>query len=405
MLIEPSAPAQHSDSSDSADLVSRPITVETGAVQRDSEAPTPVQAALAAAAAEAAQSGEEFDAEEKLRRLTLPSPPSKETDAAAETSASTEGPRTSSSAEQEQARDLRRDEVDARAAIEQGAGAVTSPIEDSLSAGKVNQAQKDELRRFWLVHGPGFTKWWEGMSSALKRKTLRSIGPHMEERPEKCPLVPEMTLSWLADQPASDVNRAGSVAMGLTLAELQELERHVKHNPQAAARILNARGGDATRYVVIQTARGEMLAQDHRNGPGITVRQVTSLSDEDPRDLIAIGRVGAAAAARICTNWRPSSTVPSTPLQPPGLERNMQKLNAFLNAVSKTETKIDPTELQGFRRISEADGTFEACYEGECRAYGFAIDSKGVVSAEHGSRGFKDHWPPRAMGLLWPMRT
>ena len=389
-LDEPAATvSQQSLTGIPSDLESRPFIVGTETVQRSMETPTPVQAALTAAAAEAVESGEDFDVEEKLRQLTLESAPPKQ--GVAGSSAGAQGLEQSQHDTVMLAQELRRDEIDARAAIEEGAGGATPPIKDSLSAADVNSAYKDELRRFWKVNRTGFSEWWGGMSSTHRRRLLLSIAPHMAERPDKGQLTPEMTLSWLADS-------TNSMEKSSVLQELQAFEALVRHDPQAAARLLNARGGSADRYVV--GSRGALFVDirhvDNR------VERSRSLSEMDPRDLIAQhSRMSAAQAADCCKDWQP--TVPEKLTQPPGLHRHSQIIKGFMDAISTAGFQIHANAIEVQKHVTKTDGTFEAWNEGQCRAAGLAVDSEGVGAVEHGSRCLTRHWPPRAMGLIWLM--
>ena len=149
-----------------APLASPPFFVAAETVQSAVMA-GPVADALDEHAREAVEAGDEFDAEAKLAQLSLGQPPRKD---AGESSTSRASPSQLAEQAKAHAHMLHADEIDAKAAIEEDAGLVTTPITDSLTASKQNCAYKDELRRFWIVHGVAFTSWWKGLSQQLRRQ-------------------------------------------------------------------------------------------------------------------------------------------------------------------------------------------------------------------------------------------
>ena len=77
-------------------------------------------------------------------------------------------------------RDLRADEIDARAHIEAEAGLKVPTMRNALEASQYNRSLKEQLRIFWKEHEVGFRQWWLSLSYERRVQVLLSVGPHME---------------------------------------------------------------------------------------------------------------------------------------------------------------------------------------------------------------------------------
>ena len=349
----------------------------------------PVQVGLKASVAEAAEAGEELDVEAKLAQLVLAPPP--------------EDASGSQRSEQACADEMRGDEIDARAHIEAGAGRAP-PINDPINAAKFNRDSKDELRRFWRVHGEGFSKWWRASSKDQRRQALLSFAPHMPKKSDKASLVPEMSLEWLLHDAAAGNDGASSSP---TLEELKEFEALLGRDPDAACRVLNSRAATTTKYVMF---RGRPIRDDRSSVHDVGESRPISISSSDALDLICGFGMSAERVFKMLESEQrqpPSSLTPASvtlPQQSRGFERNMKKFEGFLDTVDRLGATIVPEGMNPVMEyVGYSDGTFEAWYEGICRAVGLSVDSSGCCTTEYAARTYTDRWPPLPKGLLWLM--